>query len=127
MERGTPFVELLPQLSFRERLKAFLDIAQKLENVHNLNLAHLDLKDDNIVMVELSDSSKKYKLIEFDTASELGTQARAGGAWAYMDPKISPDAKAAFSMDIYSQLFFLSTLPNDEHGRKSFWSEDWKK
>lgn len=102
MEAGTPLYAVLPNLSFRARLEAFASIAEKLANVHRLQLAHLDVKDDNIVMVELDDN-KQYELIDFDNTKSFDCEVTdPTGATAYADPHMRYQSLARPSMDIYA-------------------------
>ena len=91
------------KLSLKETLKYFNQICDALQEVHNQNIVHLDIKPENI----LRDSSGNAILIDFGISVSLvdGTPLTILGAETphYSPPEQSlKDNKITFATDIYA-------------------------
>ena len=66
---GSKLSELLPELTMNEKYNVAIQLAQKLQAMHNLNVYHGDISPDNI-MVNKTTGSIEVDLIDFGLADD---------------------------------------------------------
>jgi serine/threonine-protein kinase len=96
-------LEMHERLSFREAIKAIIDIAYALNFAHSAGIIHRDVKPDNI----LSDEGGSFKIMDFGIAfMEEGTRLTLTGSVLgtpeYMSPEQTSGGKMDQRTDIYS-------------------------
>ena len=126
---GTPFIsyeyvsgrgldEVMPELTFEEKVKIARQLAEGLQIAHSLGVIHRDLKPGNIIV---SDGGS-IKILDFGlakiiSADTVDSQGNIEGTLFYMSPEQVSGAKQSLSTDIFSYGVILYELFT---GRKPF-------
>ena len=101
---------------FKDRinvLRAFRQLLQGVNYIHNSNKVHADLKPANVVL----DSDKNLKIIDFDSAATCNQFNKIRGTPLYMEPNLffSEDIYIEFDqfMDIYGLGIILYQMTHE--------------
>jgi tetratricopeptide (TPR) repeat protein/predicted Ser/Thr protein kinase len=119
---GTPFIsyefvsgrgldEVMPELSFEEKVRIAREMAEGLQIAHSLGVIHRDLKPGNIIV---SDGGS-IKILDFGlakiiNADTVDSQGNIEGTLFYMSPEQVSGAKQSLSTDIFSYGVILYEL-----------------
>ena len=91
------------QVTFDEIIRWFTGIAESLSFLHQNNIAHGDIKPDNLM---LDAPSGRIKITDFGTSRRLTDNLirtfRNGGAWAYQAPEIQKANQRGAVSDLFS-------------------------
>lgn len=104
-------MEFVPGKSLRQRLREGalpakdvvefgVQIASALATAHDAAVVHLDLKPDNILLVE--DAVPRVVLVDFGISRRLGERARGAGTLSYMAPEQLGDGALGGAADVYA-------------------------
>ncbi|QDT85312.1 Serine/threonine-protein kinase PknL [Gimesia chilikensis] len=91
--RGTE----LNQLPREERIQSLPLLAEALNQIHQANLVHGDIKPGNALL-----SGGVVRLIDFELTVEQGEAGSRGGTRGHIAPEIDGEIAADFSRDIYA-------------------------
>lgn len=119
---GTPFIsyeyvsgrgldEVMPELTFEEKVRIARELAEGLQIAHSLGVIHRDLKPGNIIV---SDGGS-IKILDFGlakiiNADTIDSQGNIEGTLFYMSPEQVSGAKQSLSTDIFSYGVILYEL-----------------
>lgn len=102
-----------------EFIPLFLQVIEAVGFIHQKGVIHRDIKPTNVIIQQLSDSTLRAKLLDFDIAKDLNSEHTATltnqqmGTITYMSPEQVLSAKAIDERsDIYSlgvMMFFVLT------------------
>ena len=111
---GTPFIsyeyvsgrgldEVMPELTFEEKVRIARELAEGLQIAHSSGVIHRDLKPGNIIV---SDGGS-IKILDFGlakiiSADTIDSQGNIEGTLFYMSPEQVAGAKQSLSTDIFS-------------------------
>lgn len=93
-------------MTFIEKLKAMIEIAEAVQSAHDLGLIHRDLKPSNILL-EKDGSGWRPRVLDFGLARDLGGGGLTVGSCLmgtppYMAPEQCIGRESTFRSDIYS-------------------------
>ncbi|XP_074267792.1 uncharacterized protein LOC141591388 [Silene latifolia] len=86
------------ELTLEEIIKIAIGVAQGMEHMHNLRIAHCDLKPDNIMLTQ----DDEVKLIDFGAATKFNKEGDIGTPGYFLEGKKETKEKACAERDIYS-------------------------
>lgn len=90
--------------SWSEKLTALAQLADGLVSIHTLNVAHRDIKPDNLFELDESYRFGDFGIASFPNKSGLTRCNEPMGPWAFMSPEMLSEATAAdpFKADVYA-------------------------
>ncbi len=107
---GQPWDELAPTASPDLLLRLCADVCCTLEHCHARDLLHLDLKPDNLLVLE-QEGVSRAKVLDFGLARGRSRQRVPGGTPLYMAPELLEGRSFDGRADLYS--LGISLLPPD--------------
>lgn len=90
--------------SWSEKLTALAELADGLVSIHALNVAHRDIKPDNLFELDKSYRFGDFGIASFPDKSGLTRLNEPMGPWAFMSPEMLSEATTAdpFKADVYA-------------------------
>lgn len=90
--------------SWSEKLTALAELADGLASIHALNVAHRDIKPDNLFELDGAYRFGDFGIASFPNKSGLTRLNEPMGPWAFMAPEMLSEATAAdpFKADVYA-------------------------
>lgn len=99
---GGSLAEPASELSRSEKLRAMTDAAQAADDLHEVGIAHRDIKPDNVLLTEDGAKLADLGLVQVLAPGQTITGMGGIGSVEYLDPAIMRGERASRSSDIWA-------------------------